>query len=143
MNDAAARLHQKVSIERPDDIEEDGEDTIAHVSVTVDGTWQERGHSSKIGVVLVISVDTGEILHYEVKSLFCHSCQVHGCQNQDSQEYKDWKKAHKEKCEVNHCGSGEDMEASAAVEIFSRSVETQRLKYTTFVGDGDSGCFVL
>ena len=141
MNDAAARLHQKVSIERPDAIEEDGEDTIAHVSVTVDGTWQKRGHSSKIGVVFVISVDTGEILDYEVKSLFCHSCQVHSRQNQDSQEYKDWKKAHKEKCEVNHCGSAEDMEASAAVEIFTRSVETRRLKYTTFVGDGDSSCF--
>ena len=37
MNDAAARLHQKVSID------EDGEDTTAHVSVTVDGTWQKRG----------------------------------------------------------------------------------------------------
>ena len=86
-------------------------------------------------------MDTGEILDYEVKSLFCHSCQVHSRQNRDSQGYKDWKKAHKEKCEVNHCGSAEDMEASAAVEIFSRSVETRRLKYTTFVGDGDSSCF--
>ena len=67
MNDAAARLHQKVSIERPDDNEEDGEDTIAHVSVTVKGIWQKRGHSCKIGVVF--SVDTGEILGYEMKSL--------------------------------------------------------------------------
>ena len=33
------------------------------------------------------------------------------------------------------------MEASVAVEIFSRSVETRRLKYTTFVGDRDSSCF--
>ena len=33
------------------------------------------------------------------------------------------------------------MEASAAVEMFGRSVENLKLKYTTFVGDGDSSCF--
>ena len=38
INDAAGTLRQKLSIETPDDIEEDGEDTIAYVSVTVDGT---------------------------------------------------------------------------------------------------------
>ena len=47
--------------EDPNQIE-DGEDIIACVSVTVDGTCQKRGHSSKLGVVFVISVDTGEIL---------------------------------------------------------------------------------
>ena len=46
-------------------------------SVTVDGTWQKRGHTSKIGVVFAISVDTGEILDYEIKSLFCCECQKH------------------------------------------------------------------
>lgn len=33
------------------------------------------------------------------------------------------------------------MEAVAAVEIFSRSITTRKLKYTTFVGDGDSSSF--
>ena len=69
MKDAAKRLRDKVSIEHPNDIEMDGEEVIANVAVTVDGTWQKRGHSSKIGVVFVISVLTGEILDYEVKSL--------------------------------------------------------------------------
>ena len=32
------------------------------------------------------------------------------------------------------------MEASAAVEMFGRSKENYNLKYTTFVGDGDSSC---
>jgi len=35
---------------------------MAKVAVTVDGTWQKRGHSSKIGVVFVISMAAGEIL---------------------------------------------------------------------------------
>ena len=76
MKDAAKRLWEKVSIEWPDDVEEEGEEKVAHVSVTVDGTLQKRGNSSKIGVVFVISVETGEILDYEVKSLFCHGCKA-------------------------------------------------------------------
>ena len=53
----------------PDDIEMDGGEMIANVSVTVDGTWQKRGYPSKIGVVFVISVEMGEILDYEVTLL--------------------------------------------------------------------------
>ena len=33
------------------------------------------------------------------------------------------------------------MEAVAAVDIFSRSINSRRLKYTTFVGGGDIICF--
>ena len=33
------------------------------------------------------------------------------------------------------------METVAAVEIFSRSIEKRKLKYTAFVGDGDSSSF--
>ena len=141
MKDASKQLREKVSLERPEDIEEDGEDTIACVSVTVDGTWQKRGHSSKIGVIFVISVDTGEILDYEVKSLFCYECKVHNNQDSESNEYKEWKSAHELKCEINHKGSSEEMEAVAAVAISSRSINTRQLKYTTFVGDGDSSSF--
>ena len=141
MKDAAKRLRDKVSIEHPNDIEMDGEELIANVAVTVDGTWQKRGHSSKIGVVFVISVLTGEILDYEVKSLFCHECKAHGSHDQDSVKYKEWKKAHEKNCEVNHQGSSEEMEAVSAVDIFTRSIETRNLKYTTFVGDGDSSSF--
>lgn len=85
MKDAAKRLREKVLIEHPDDIEMDGEEKIANVSVTVDGTWQKRGHSSKIGVVFVISVETGEILDYEVKSLFCHECKARSSCDQESE----------------------------------------------------------
>ena len=57
MKDAAKRL---LSITLRDDpqnitVKPNGE-IIGDVTVTVDGTWQRRGHSSKIGVVFVISV---------------------------------------------------------------------------------------
>ena len=113
---------------------------MAKVAVTVDGTWQKRGHSSKIGVVFVISVATGEILDYEVKSLICHECQARENMDKDTEEFKAWKAGHTN-CQINHSTSSEDMEASAAVEMFGRSKENYGLKYTTFVGDGDSSCF--
>ena len=45
-------------------------------------------HCYKIRVVFVISVDTGEILDYEVKSLFCHECKAH-TQDPESNEHKE------------------------------------------------------
>ena len=80
MQDAARRVKEKVDGEQPDDIVDD----VASVAVTVDGTWQKRGHSSKIEVIFVISVDTGEILDYVVKSLFCHECKAHNDDDKDS-----------------------------------------------------------
>ena len=45
------------------------------------------------------------------------------------------------KCEINHEGSSEEMEAAAAVQIFKKSIKTRELKYTTFVGDSGSSSF--
>ena len=56
-------LREKLAAKKSDDIDNN---EILQAAVTVDGTWQKRGHSSKIGVVFVISVDTGEILDYSV-----------------------------------------------------------------------------
>lgn len=107
----------------------------------MDGTCQKRGHSSKIGVVFVISVDTSEILDYSVKYLVCHECKARNCGDKGTDEYKVWKDAHASSCQVNHHGSSEEMEAVATTEVFNRSIEKRQLKYTTFVGDGDSSPF--
>ena len=142
MKEAAERLCNRVMEEEPDNCEvaEDGR-ILANVAVTVDGTWQKRGHSSKIGVVLVVSVLTGEILDFEVKSLFCHACQQRSTLDRNSKQYIDWMAVHKKDCCCNFEGSSGEMEVKGAMDIFSRSIESRNLKYTTFVGDGDSGCF--
>ena len=76
-----------------------------------------------------------------MKSLICHECRDHDHMDKDSEEFKAWKTSHVATCQINHTTSSEDMEASAAVEMFGRSVENVSLKYTTFVGDGDSSCY--
>ena len=48
---------------------------------------------------------------------------------------------HRSKCQINHTGISDAMEANGAAKIFLRSIEKRRLKYITFVGDGDSSCF--
>ena len=88
MCDAAKRLIDIVRSEDPEKIEigPNGE-VIAHVVVTVDGKWQLRGHCSKIGVVFVISVKTGEVLYHIIKRIFCHTCQKHSKDDKTSKQY--------------------------------------------------------
>ena len=116
---------------------------IGNVAVTVDGTWQKRGHTSKISVVFVMSVVTGEVLDYAVKSLSCHKCIARNKMDKESDNFKTWYETHKYSCLINHQGSSDSMETHGATEIFLRSVEKHKLKCMTFVGDGDSLCFVV
>ena len=44
-------------------------------------------------------------------------------------------------CTINHTGSAGSMEAASVINIFKRSVETKKLRYTTYLGDGDSKSF--
>ena len=88
-----------------------------------------------MGVVLALSIDTGCVVDYSVKSLICFAYK----NNKDSPD--EWKEAHKLNCSINHEGSSGKMEKDGSGEIFLRSTETRRLRHTTFVGDGDSSSF--
>ena len=114
---------------------------IFEVCVSVDGTWQKRyGHSSLLGVVFVLAIETGEILDYEVRSKVCFECKSRE-HDKESENYKRWWEDHKDRCEINHKGSAEAMEKDAAVVMFLRSIEKHKLKYITYVGDGDSSSY--
>ena len=104
------------------------------ISVSVDGTWQRRGHASHNGVVTVISVDTGKCLDYEVLSNTCKSCEVWSKKDKDSIKYQIWQNEHEPKCSMNHTGSGSSMEPNGAVAIFSRSEDTRGLRYVKYLG---------
>ncbi|GIY30795.1 uncharacterized protein CDAR_217871 [Caerostris darwini] len=39
--------------------------------ISVDGTWQRRGHTDIKGCVAVLSIDTGKVLDLEVMSSYC------------------------------------------------------------------------
>lgn len=54
--------------------------------------------------------------------------------------YMQWKEGHV--CKINHIKSSGAMEAGGTVAIFHRSIEKYKLRYTNFIGDGDSGSFL-
>ena len=69
MSEAAKRL-RKLIIGNDDD-----GGKIFNVSVSVDSSWQKRhGFNSLLGIVFLLSVDTGQVLDYSIKCLFCHEC---------------------------------------------------------------------
>ena len=142
MNEAAARLIEITEKEEQTmiDFDNDGQ-KLAKVAVTIDGTWQKRGYSSKNGIVFAISVRTGEVLDFEVLSLVCHQCQASEKLDHNSDQYIHWRENHQPVCPINHSGSSGEMETKGAIRIFLRSINKRKLKYTTMVGDGDTGCF--
>ncbi|GIY96312.1 hypothetical protein CEXT_42991 [Caerostris extrusa] len=105
--------------------------------VSVDGTWQRRGHTSLNGCVAVLSIDTGKVLDLEVMSSYCSTCRK--LQKCLRIEYVTLKADHI--CQCNYEGSSAKMESVGAHRIFSRSVKSRQLKYTTYYGDGDSKGF--
>ena len=48
---------------------------ISQCSVSCDGTWQRRGHSSLNGCVTVLSMETGKSLDIDILTKVCHVCQ--------------------------------------------------------------------
>lgn len=97
--------------------------------VSVDGTWQRRGHTSLNGCVSVISIDTGKVLDIQVMSKYCRICE--GDDNNTTDHI----------CS-NHKGSAGSMEVAGAYKIFERSEKTRSLKYTEYYGDGDSKAYM-
>ena len=108
-------------------------------AVQMDGTWQRRGHASHHGVVTAISVDTGKCLDTEVLTNICKGCKAREHMDHSSDAYAKWKLTHV--CRVNHTGSAGAMELVGAVRIFSRSEYKHGLKYTKYLGDGDSAAY--
>ena len=106
--------------------------------ISIDGTWQKRGHASHNGVVTVISLDSKKCLDAEILSDKCQQCQKWQAKTNDP-KYNEWKASHN--CKVNHTGSANSMETVGALRIFERSLATRGLKYKDMLGDGDSATY--
>ena len=112
-------------------------DGVYNIGVSGDGTWRRRGYSSAYGVVTVISTVTGKALDAEVMSKECRECMVWR-DKEGTNEFHEWWEGHQHICQANHFGSSGSMDASGMVSIFQRSVERHSVRYTEFLGDGDS-----
>ncbi len=108
---------------------------VKDCQVSVDGTWQKRGHVSLNGVVTLLSRNNGKCLDFEVLSKKCKGCQTWE-KRKDDPQYSSWLANHI--CQANHSNSSGTMERAEAVKMFQRSVEKFNLRYTSYIEDGDS-----
>ncbi|GFW85882.1 uncharacterized protein TNCV_1623261 [Trichonephila clavipes] len=110
------------------------------IIISGDGTWKTRGYSSRVGVCAVIGDKTGKCIDAEVMSSFCKGCDSWK-RRKGSPAYKKWKILHVKECLKNHNGSAGMMETVGMVRIFQRSLSHHSVRYTSYIGDGDSKTF--
>lgn len=114
---------------------------IINITISYDGTWFTRGHTSNYGVGCIIDVETGYVVDYQVISKYCQTCEISkNCLGENSPEYYFWKQDHKQFCDAGYTGSSVAMEMTAALSLWQRS-EQYGFRYATMVSDGDCKTF--
>ena len=118
---------------------ENGIEDTTDVAVSGDGTWKKRGYSSLFGVCTLIGHYSGKVLDIFVKSSYCKLCEVWE-KKLNTAEFEQWQEEHLEKneCTANHQGPAGNMEVSSIVAMFQCSLEKLGLRYSNYIGDGDS-----
>ncbi|KAL8590770.1 hypothetical protein ACOMHN_066918 [Nucella lapillus] len=76
---------------KPDD------EGILNIVISVDGSWQQRGHKSHNGVVTVIEHHTGLIVDSVALSNYCYQCQTG--QKVTDAGYREWQRRHQPQCQ--------------------------------------------
>ena len=132
MQNAAADVKLKHTVTDPTVI------PYATCRVSLDGSWQKRGHAPLHGVVTAIS--EGKCVDTQVLTKYCRMCRIWE-PKKGTPKYDEWYDTHKQKCQLNHEQSSGAMESAGAVDIFSRPIEQNELIYPEYLGDGDSSSF--
>ena len=136
--EAVAQQSMKEAADELRTTEMTADEEILDTQVTIDGTWQKRGHSSLNGVVVACSKNA-KVIDCQVMSKHCKSCQIWS-RRQGTPEYDNWQQNHN--CSINHRKSAGAMEGDGAVAIFSRSIELHKMRYLHYIGDGDTCSFL-
>ena len=50
------------------------DEACVDVGVSCDGSWHRRGFSSLVGTAAAISLETGQVLDYEILNKVCYEC---------------------------------------------------------------------
>ena len=117
------------------------ENNILYIALSGDGSWQKRGQSPLNSVVTLVASDTGKCVDYRVLSKHCPSCKSWETKkNMRPDAYEEFVTTHN--CSINHTGSSGAMEAAGLVDCFKSSIQNRGLRYTNFIGDGDSKSYL-
>lgn len=113
-----------------------GPDGVPEIMVVCDGTWAKRSYrkkySSKSGAAVIIGFKTQKVLYLGIKNKYCATCDKAKYENLSPPEHL---------CFKNYTGASTGMEAAILVEGFKRSEEMYGIRYSHFIGDGDSNVY--
>lgn len=105
---------------------------VPAITTIVDGGWSKRSHkhsyNAKSGVGIILGLRTGKLLHLGVRNKYCASC-AKGTPVEKHKCYKNWE------------SSSSEMETDIILEGFINAEKTHGVRYTKFVGDGDSSVY--
>lgn len=120
------------------------EDGVLNIDILYDGSWVKRGHTSKVGIGVIIEVCTGFVVDYEVLSKHCFHCSRQEgklkAKKITEEEFRTWNTTHERVCTRNYEGTSGGMEAKGSTRMFGRSLGL-KFRYEHFVGDGDSTAY--
>ena len=114
------------------------------IDISYDGSWMKRGHTSHLGIGIIIEVCTGFVIDFEILNKFCSVCASKENLRKENKISEDyfvvWRIMHDDKCSKNFEGTSAAMEQEAASRSFGRS-EAIGFRYANFLGDGDSSAY--
>ncbi|GFV75930.1 uncharacterized protein TNCV_1455271 [Trichonephila clavipes] len=115
---------------------------IIDVSVSYEGTWQKRGHTSNLGLGIIIDILSGLVLDFEVLSKYCQNCVVAGRDmGVDTAEFHIWQKGHADEYDKTFDGTSGAMEMYAGLIMWRRSISDCQMRFVSKLSDGDSKNF--
>ena len=111
--------------------------------VSFDASWHRRGHYSNQGFAAAIDAVSNKVLDYVLYQRVCRKCSKWSDEMRSSQpdEYSIFWAEHQIEYLANFASSSQSMEGAGALQLWKRSVEKNKLIYSTYIGDGDSSSF--
>ena len=123
----AGKQEKQLAIDRGDFHE-----GVPAITVIVDGGWSKRSHrhsyNAKSGVGIIIGLETNKLLHVSVRNKYCAACAT-GIPKDHHSCYHNWE------------DSSSGMETDTILEGFLEAEKVHGLRYTRFIGDGDSSVY--
>ena len=87
----------------------------------------KHSYNAKSDVALIIGKETGKLLHVRVRNNYCHAC-ARPIPQKDHTCYRNW--------------AASEMETDIILEGFLEAESVYRVRYTEFIGDGDSSVYL-
>ena len=109
-----------------------------HLTVSGDGSWITRSHSSAHEVADICSTaKRPKIIDVKRSSKECSQCKgVQSIRKSNPEKYEIFMRSHQ--CEVNCAGSSDSMEGTLIKNMFKRSISKYNVQHHYYIGDGDA-----